>query len=150
MLFPESGLGTPDPIRRFSEPGVSVRFKHPDGRADPAKQGSELAALAETPLASRFCSWEGLSGRCYVFSVYTAAECPAFFNAVLLAAVRHPDGRRQAVSVFDTGQFPEPILLGAKRALGPYGAALEFHLHLLAATPAERADIRADLAARWA
>jgi hypothetical protein len=107
--------------------------------------GAPLAALAGTSIASRFCSWIGLSGRRYVFSVYPAADCPAFRDAVLLAAVRDMAGQRRAILARDTGAFPEPVIAKARRELTPYGPGLEFHLHLTAASPAERAATVADL-----
>jgi len=107
--------------------------------------GSALAALAGTPLAQRFCSWTGLSGRRYVFSVYRAPDCPAFCDAVLLAAVRDDAGRLRVVSVRDTGAFPEPVVARVERELRAFGARLEFHLHLLASSPAERAAVVADV-----
>lgn len=107
--------------------------------------GSSLAALANMPISSRFCSWTGLSGSRYVFSVYSASACPTFCDAVLLAAVRDAAGRRRAVSVRDTGAFPEPVVAKARRELGAFGPRLEFHLHLLAASAAERAATVADL-----
>jgi hypothetical protein len=109
-------------------------------------QGSSLAALAGMPISSRFCSWVGLSGRRYVFSVYTALECPAFCDAVLLAAVRDMTGQRRAILVRNTGAFPEPVLADARREHRVFGPGLEFHLHLLAASPTERAAAVADLA----
>ena len=108
--------------------------------------GSGLGALAGTPLAQRFCSWTGLSGRRYVFSVYPASDCPAFCDAIMLAAVRDDAGRLRVVSVRDTGAFPEPVVARAERELRAFGASLEFHLHLLASSPAERAATVADLA----
>jgi hypothetical protein len=105
-----------------------------------------MAALAGTPLASRFWSWAGLSGRRYVFSVYPASACPAFCNAVMLAAVRDGAGRRRVVSVRDTGAFPEPVVARAKCELRAFGPGLEFHLHLLASSQAEREATVADLA----
>jgi hypothetical protein len=108
--------------------------------------GSALAALAGTPIASRFCSWIGLSGRRYVFSVYAASECPAFRDAVLLAAVRDMTGQRRAILVRETGAFPEPAVVAAQRELRAFGAGLELHVHLLAASAAERAAAIADLA----
>jgi len=113
-------------------------------RADRAG-GSALAALAGSPLAQRFCSWTGLSGRRYVFSIYPASDCPAFCNAVMLAAVRDDAGRLRVVSVWDTGAFPEPSVARAERELRAFGASLEFHLHLLASSPAQRAVAVADL-----
>jgi hypothetical protein len=108
--------------------------------------GAALAALAGMSIASRFCSWVGSSGRRYVFSVYPAEKCPAFQDAVLLAAVRDMTGRRCAVLARDTGAFPEPVVARSRRELQAYGPGLEFHLHLLAGSPAERAATVADLA----
>jgi hypothetical protein len=46
----------------------------------------------------------------------------------------------------DTGAFPEPVLANARREHRIFGPGLEFHLHLLAASPTERAATLADLA----
>jgi hypothetical protein len=119
---------------------------HPMSDRQTEARGSSLAALAGMPISSRFCSWVGLSGRRYVFSVYPALECPSFCDAVLLAAVRDMTGQRRAILVRDTGAFPEPVLANARREHRIFGPGLEFHLHLLAASPAERAATLADLA----
>jgi hypothetical protein len=129
----------------LTEPPRLPWLAHVSDRADRAG-GSALAALAGTPLAKRFCSWTGLSGRRYVFSVYPASDCPAFCDAVMLAAVRDDAGRLRVVSVRETGAFPEPVVARAMRELRAFGASLEFHLHLLATSPAERAAAVADLA----
>jgi hypothetical protein len=118
----------------------------PAGDRQDRTGGEALAPLAGTPIASRFCSWIGRSGRRYVFSVYHAADCPAFRDGVLLAAVRDMTGQRRAVLARDTGAFPEPVVAKAQRELMPYGPHVELHLHLLAASPAERAAMVADLA----
>ena len=110
------------------------------------RRGSSLAALEGMPISSRFCSWVGLSGRRYVFSVYPALECPGFRDAVLLAVVRDMTGQRRVVSVRETGSFAEPVVAKAQRELRAFGPGLEFHLHLLATSPAERAATVADLA----
>ena len=110
------------------------------------RRGSSLAALEGMPISSRFCSWGGLSGHRYVFSVNPASECPAFRDAVLLAVVRDMTGQRRVVSVRETGAFPEPVVEKAQRELRAFGPGLEFHLHLLAPSPAERAATVADLA----
>jgi hypothetical protein len=110
------------------------------------RRGSSLAALEGMPISSRFCSWVGLSGHRYVFSVNPASECPAFRDAVLLAVVRDMTGQRRVVSVRETGAFPEPVVEKAQRELRAFGPGLEFHLHLLAPSPAERAATVADLA----
>lgn len=109
-------------------------------------KGSSLAALAGMPISSRFCSWKGGSGRRYVFSVYPASACPAFCDAILLAAVRDAKGRR-VLSVRETGAFPEPAIAGAQHELKAFGPNAELHLHLLAMSLEERAAALADLVA---
>ena len=134
-----------EPSRSLTEPPLRpwvASFSDQAERAGP----SALGALAGTPLAQKFCSWTGLSGRRYVFSVYPASDCPAFCDAVMLAAVRDDAGRLRVVSVRDTGAFPEPVVARAERELRAFGASLEFHLHLLASSPAERAATVVDLA----
>ena len=67
-------------------------------------------------------------------------------DAVLLAVVRDMTGQRRVVSVCETGPFPEPVVAKAQRELRAFGPGLEFHLHLLATSPAEQAVTVADLA----
>ena len=114
-------------------------------RQDKAR-GSSLAALAGLPISSRFCSWVGVSGRRYVCSVYRASDCPAFRDAVFLAVIRDMTGQQRVISVRETGAFPEPVVAKAQRDLRAFGSGLEFHLHLLATSPAEQAATVADLA----
>ena len=118
----------------------------PLGDRGPRAGGVALAALADLPFSSRFCSWTGLSGRRYVFSVYPASTCPAFCHAVLIAAVRDGPRRVRIVAVRDTGVFPEPVVARAQREFRAYGSILEFHLPLLPSSPADRAATIADLA----
>jgi hypothetical protein len=125
-------------------PAVGWTARMSDRRND--RSGSSLAALDGMPISSRFCSWVGLSGQRYVFSVYPASECPAFRDAVLLAVVRDMTGQRRVVSVRETGPFPEPVVEKAQRELRAFGPGLEFHLHLLPASPGERDTTVADLA----
>ncbi len=136
------GNGTIDEGGGFSErptaPWIALA-------SDRHRGGSSLAALAGMPISSRFCSWKGQSGRRYVFSVYPASACPAFCDAILLAAVRDPKGRRRVLSVRETGAFPEPAIAGAQRELKAFGLAGELHVHLLARSPEERAAALADL-----
>lgn len=124
----------------------SVAWSVPVSDRQNARRGSSLAALEGMPISSRFCSWIGLSGQRYVFSVYPVLECPAFRDAVLLAVVRDMTGQRRVVSVRETGPFPEPVVEKAQRELRAFGPGVEFHLHLLAASPAKRAAAFADLA----
>ncbi len=134
-------------LRGHSEPPTPESPEAPFQRTKLDCVGSELVALADTSLTSRFSAWQGLSGRRYVFSVYPAADCPAFRDALLLAAVRDPGGRRRALAIVDTGAFPESIVTGMQRELRGYGSNLEFHLHLLAQSPAGRNAALVDLRA---
>jgi len=118
----------------------------PSGLERDRAGGAALAALVGMPFSARFCSWTGLSGRRYVFSVYAPASCPSFCHAVLVAAVRQGPGRPRVVSVRDTGAFPEPVVTRAQRELRAYGSGLEFHLHLLPSSSADRTATIADLA----
>jgi hypothetical protein len=129
----------------FREPPAPSWLDRPNHRDMGDHGGMALVALADTPLASRFCSWPGRSGRRYIFSVYLSSECPAFCDAILLAAVRDDTGRRRALSIVETGPFPEPVLLRVQRDSRDYGSRLEFHLHLLAPSAAKRQSALADL-----
>lgn len=129
----------------LSEPSAPP-WVAPSGNGGDHRGGAALAALAGMPFSARFCSWTGLSGRRYVFSVYPASKCPAFCHAVLVAAVRDGPGRPRLVSVRETGTFPEPVVARAHREFCGFGPGLEFHLHLLPSSPADRAATIADLA----
>jgi hypothetical protein len=129
----------------LSEPPAPP-WMDPSGDGGAHRDGAALAALAGMPFSARFSSWTGLSGRRYVFSVYSASTCPAFCYAVLLIAVRDDAGRLRVVSARDTGAFPEPALARAQREFRNFGPGLEFHLHLLPSSPADRAATIADLA----
>jgi hypothetical protein len=109
--------------------------------------GEPLASLIGDTLSPRFCSWRGASGRRYIVSIYEPQLCPAYCDAVLIAAAVGADGRRHALALADTGVFPEPLLARAVRALSNGPERVEFHLHLLAASSAERRAALDDLAA---
>jgi hypothetical protein len=66
---------------------------------------------------------------------------------VLIAAAVDPNGRRRALALADTGVFPEPLIARVRRSLSEAAGRLEFHLHLLAASPVERRAALDDLAA---
>ena len=132
------------PPRGLSEspaPAWSETSNNQRGRADNA----ELIALADHPLGPRFCAWIGQSGSRYIFSVYSAPECPAFRDAILLVTVRDVTGRRHPLGAYDTGPFPEVTIARAKHELKAYGARLELHLHLVASSRAARESAIADL-----
>ena len=113
----------------------------------PEPDAEPLAALADEALSPRFCAWRGASGRRYIASVYPASACPAYCDAVLIAVAAGADGRRRILAVADTGVFPEPVVARLAATFTPLADRLEFHLHLLAATPAERRAALDDLSA---
>ena len=110
-------------------------------------EGERLAALADDALSPRFCAWRGASGRRYIASVYEADLCPAYCDAALIAVAAYAGGRRRILALADTGVFPEPVVARLAQTLAPLAERLEFHLHLLAANPADRRAALDDLAA---
>jgi len=106
-----------------------------------------LEALANTSMAARFSHWRGASGRKYLFSVYAPTACPAYRDAILIAAFVDGDGFRQMAAIEDTGDFPDPVIARIARLRPPLGGRTEIHLHLLIDSTAERRAAIADLAA---
>jgi hypothetical protein len=145
MLAYKNGASTIDWASGVLE-GAAAPWIAPVSNRQGKIRDSSLAALAGMSISSRFCSWIGLSGRRYIFSVYQAADCPAFRDAVLLAAIRDMTGQRRVVSVWETGAFPEPVVTKAQHELRAFGPGIELHLHLLTRSPAERRATVADLA----
>ncbi len=109
--------------------------------------GRALATLSQTPFAGRFVSWQGITGKSYVFSVYAPADCPAFCDAVVVAVGRDQRGDPRMLAAFDSGPFPEPVLARVQRKFGGWRNGLELHVHLLARTASDRRDALADLEA---
>ena len=129
------------PVDPWPEPAPPTAPYFAETDAEP------LASLADEPLSPRFCAWRGASGRRYIASVYDARACPAYCDAALIAVAAAPDGRRHIVALADTGAFPEPVVARLARTPAPLAGRLELHLHLLAATTAERRAALDDLAA---
>ena len=124
------------------------------GRADPTlgssspSQGADnapLLTLAGDALGTRYRCWRGASVRRYVFSVYSPQTCPAYGHAVIMVVAVRPDSDRKIVFLADTGCFPEMELAKTSREWWIAGSGIEFHVHLLAATPADRRAVMADL-----
>ena len=127
------------PAESWTEaPGPSLQFREGDDSAP-------LLALADEPLAARFRSWRGASGGRYVFSVYEPLDCPAYQHAVILVAAVDEAGERKARCIVDTGWFPEIVLANAATKWIGSGIRIEFHVHLLANSPAGREALIADL-----
>ena len=93
--------------------------------------GSEYRAH-EDLLRRKYRSWRGRSGRTYMFSVYSAFDCPAYEDAVLIVANRGTDTRGGALAWLDLGRFPEAELSGIRRRFADRLDAVEFHIHVLA------------------
>lgn len=121
----------------------------PAGRSELAPRdrrrdgGAPLSALAGEALESRFRAWRGSSGRRYVFSVYDAASCPAYQDALMIVADTTADGDWRLLSIGDTGCFPDLALAKARGRKAD--GRLELHLHLLARSRAERIAAISDL-----
>ena len=114
------------PVGPWPEPAPPTAPYFAETEAEP------LASLADEPLSPRFCAWRGASGRRYIASVYEARACPAYCDAALIAVAAERDGRRRIIGL---------------RTPAPIAGRLELHLHLLAATTAERRAALDDLAA---
>lgn len=104
-----------------------------------------LASLADEKLAGRFRHWRGASGRRYIFSLYEPESCPAYDDAVLIVAVKCTAGLRRILTICDTGPLPELALARACEAADASDESVECHVHLLAASHAERAAVIEDL-----
>ncbi len=109
------------------------------------EDNAPLSALDGEPLGARFRSWRGASGRRYVFSIYSPHGCPAYSHAVMIVAAATDAGDRRALFVADTGCFPELVVAGAIANWTAAAAGIEFHVHLLANSPAARRALIADL-----
>jgi len=95
---------------------------------------------------SKFRHWRGRSGRSYVFSAYAPRECPAYLDAVLLVA--RADGA--PLACLDLGAMPEAALDEARRRFHDHLDEVEFQVHVLSDTRAERVSLIVDLIPRAA
>jgi hypothetical protein len=155
-------------IEGFERPGWQRSISHADtlgkrGRAgfgDARKPSSaacpssrppseaRLACLGNEAIGARFHAWRGLSGRRYVVSVFPidhaapAAGLPDLGPAVLIAVARQDD-RRVKTSARSLERPRD--WRGAAEAL--HADADEWHVHLLAESPAARMAVLADILA---
>jgi hypothetical protein len=102
---------------------------------------------AEAAFSQAFHYWRGASGRRYLHSVYTLVGCPALPRANYILVRRYDDGRRVPLAFGVTKDDAISLNLAHLRHEGAKRGANEVHIHLLAETPAERADAEADLLA---
>jgi hypothetical protein len=94
---------------------------------------------------AKYRFWRGASGRRYVFSAYGVDECPAYENAVVIAAAMDGDAARRLVRIAATEALPDLMLSGAWAREARARGAVEFHVHLLATSPRERRAVIKDL-----
>jgi hypothetical protein len=118
--------------------------------ARPATADVALACLAGKPLSARFSAWRGVSGARYICTIYPVDGTqpqdglPPYLGMIVLAVQVGPDGSRAIVAVSEVGvDSVEP-----RRAAG-HEIADEWHVHLMAEAPAERAAVLRDLLASF-
>jgi hypothetical protein len=105
-----------------------------------------LASLRRTGLDRLFHSWLGASGRRYICSVYAVGEAPAFdCRRAVIAAVRRDAAGAALLFAFEPSdqEAADDLRFWTERARA--SGANEWHVHLLAETPRDRARILDDL-----
>ena len=127
------------------ELGVSAGASKKDVAPERFAASQALTSLANEKLAERFRHWRGASGRRYIFSLYAPESCPAYDDVVLIVAMKAANGLRRIATICDTGSLPELALARACKAAAAPGESVECHIHLLAASRAERAAVIEDL-----
>ena len=106
-----------------------------------------LAALDRTGLEDLFRVWAGASGRRYICSVYPLGEPRAFdCGRAIVAAVRKSAAGAAIVFVFQPGAGDEADELRNWAQKARQRGANEWHVHLLAESPAARHFAARDLA----
>ena len=100
---------------------------------------------SEANFAQAFHYWRGSSGRRYLHSVYSLIGCPALPRANYILVRRRDDGSRTPLSFGQTKDDAISLNLAHLRHQGAKLGANEVHIHLLAETPDERAQVECDL-----
>jgi len=110
---------------------------------------ADEAALvcSEAAFDQAFHYWRGGSGRRYLHSVYTLIGCPALPRANYILVRRYDNGTRVALGFGQTKDDAVTLNLAHLRHEGAKLGANEVHIHLLAETAEDRADVEADLTA---
>jgi hypothetical protein len=108
---------------------------------------ADEAALvcAEACFDQAFHYWRGASGRRYLHSVYTLIGCPGLPRASYILVRRWDDGSRTPLAFGQTKDDAISLNLAHLRHQGAKLGANEVHIHLLAETPEERANVEGDL-----
>ena len=102
---------------------------------------------AEAGFAQAFHYWRGASGRRHLHSVYSLISCPALPTANYILVRRHEDGSRSPIAFGQTKDEAVSLNLAHLRHQGAKLGANEVHIHLLAETDADRAQVENDLVA---
>jgi hypothetical protein len=102
---------------------------------------------SEAAFDQAFHYWRGASGRRYLHSVYTLIGCPALPRANYILVRRYDNGTRVALAFGQTKDDAVTLNLAYLRHEGAKIGANEVHIHLLAETAEDRADVEADLTA---
>ena len=100
---------------------------------------------AEACFDQAFLYWRGASGRRYLHSVYTLIGCPALPRANYILVRRRDDGTRSPLALGQTKDDSITLNLAHLRHRGAKLGANEVHIHLLAETLEERANVEGDL-----
>jgi hypothetical protein len=117
-----------------------VTVEAPWGPAD-----EPALVCAEATFAQAFHYWRGASGQRYLHSVYTLIGCPALPRANFILVRRDEDGSRTPLMFGQTKDDAATLNLAHLRHEGAKRGANEVHIHLLAETPEQRANVEADL-----
>jgi len=102
---------------------------------------------SEAAFDQAFHYWRGASGRRSLHSVYTLIGCPALPRANYILVRRYDNGTRVALAFGQTKDDAVTLNLAYLRHEGAKIGANEVHIHLLAETAEDRADVEADLTA---
>jgi hypothetical protein len=102
---------------------------------------------SEAAFDRAFHYWRGASGNRYLHSVYTLIGCPALPRANYILVRRYDDGSRVALAFGQTKDEAVSLNLAHLRHEGAKIGANEVHVHLLAETAEDRAEVEADLTA---
>ncbi len=102
---------------------------------------------SEAAFDQAFHYWRGASGRRYLHSVFTLIGCPALPRANYILVRRYDNGTRVALAFGQTKDDAVTLNLAHLRHEGAKIGANEVHIHLLAETAEDRADVEADLTA---
>ena len=100
---------------------------------------------SEIDFPQSFHYWRGASGRRYLHSVYTLIGCPALPRANYILVRRYDNGTRVALAFGQTKDVAVTLNLAHLRHEGAKIGANEVHIHLLAETAEDRAEVEADL-----